>query len=88
MSVVMRKEWTFSKMGIDMSRAFYTIRDTIINVLKDAGCSWDDIRLVQYLLSNTFIRVRVNSSLSEEFESLLCCLELFKVKSLSGKLSA
>ena len=54
-----------------MSRAFDTIRDTIINILKDAGCSWDDIRVVQYLLPNTFIRVRVNSSLSEEFESLL-----------------
>ena len=83
-SVVMRKEWTFSKMGIDMSRAFDTVkRDTIINVLKDAGCSEDDIRLVQYLLSNTFLRIRVNSSLSEEFESLLGA---FQGDSLSGKL--
>ena len=47
--VVMRKKWTFSKMGIDMSRAFDTVKtDTIIIVLKDAGCSEDDIRLVQY----------------------------------------
>ncbi len=83
-SVVMRKNWTFSKMGIDMSRAFDTVkRDTIINVLYDAGCSEDDIRLVQYLLSNTFLKVRVNSSLSEEFESLLGA---FQGDSLSGKL--
>ena len=83
-SVVMRKEWTFSKMGIDMSRAFDTVkRENIINVLKDAGCDEDDIRLVQYLLSNTFLRVRVNSTLSEEFESLLGA---FQGDSLSGKL--
>ncbi|KAL5251782.1 hypothetical protein ACHWQZ_G014807 [Mnemiopsis leidyi] len=68
----------------NMSRAFDTFkRDTIINVLKDAGCSEDDIRLVQYLLSNTFLRIRVNSSLSEEFESLLGALQ---EDSLSGKL--
>ena len=67
-SVVMRKESTFSKMGIDLSRAFDTVRrDTIIRVLQDAGCSDDDVRLVQYLLSNTFLKVRINSSLSDEF---------------------
>ena len=83
-SVVTRKKWTFSKMGIDMSRAFDTVkRDTIINILQDAGCSEDDIRLVQYLLSNTCLRVRVNTSLSEEFESLLGA---FQGDSLSGKL--
>ena len=83
-SVVMRKEWTFSKMGIDMSRAFDTVkRDTIIRVLQDAGCSEDDVRLVQYLLSNTCLRIRVNTSLSEEFQSLLGA---FQGDSLSGKL--
>ena len=77
-SVVMRKEWTFSKMGIDISRAFDTVkRETIINVLKDAGSDEDDIRFVQYLLSNTFLSVRVNSTLSEEFESLLGAFHLF-----------
>ena len=45
-SVVMRKEWTFNKMGIDMSRAFDTVkRDTLLRVLEDAGCSKDDMRL-------------------------------------------
>ena len=83
-SVVTRKEWTFNKMGIDMSRAFDTVkRDTIMRVLEDAGCSEDDMRLVQYLLSNTNLRVRVKSSLSEEFESLLGA---FQGDSLSGKL--
>lgn len=83
-SVVMRKQWTFNKMGIDMSRAFDTVkRDTIINILHEAGCSEDDTRLVQYLLSNTRLRVRVKSSLSDEFESLLGA---FQGDSLSGKL--
>jgi hypothetical protein len=83
-SVVMRKQWTFNKMGIDMSRAFDTVkRTTIIDLLHEAGCSLDDIRLVQYLLSNTQLKVRVNNTLSEEFESLLGA---FQGDSLSGKL--
>ena len=83
-SVVMRKNWTFNKMGIDMSRAFDTVkRTTIIDLLQEAGCSTDDIRLVQYLLSNTQLKVRVNNTLSEEFESLLGA---FQGDSLSGKL--
>ena len=83
-SVVLRKHWTYNKMGIDMSRAFDTVkRTTIIDLLHEAGCSVDDIRLVQYLLSNTKLKVRVNNSLSEEFESLLGA---FQGDSLSGKL--
>jgi hypothetical protein len=83
-SVVIRKKWTFSKIGIDMSRACDAVkRDTIINVLEDAGCLEDNIRLVKYLLSYTFNRVRVNSSLSVEFESLLGA---FQGDSSSGKL--
>ena len=71
-SVVMRKELTFNKMGIDMSRAFDTVkRDTIMRVLEDAECSKDDMRLVQYLLSSTNLCVRVGSSLSEDFERML-----------------
>ena len=70
-SVVMRKHWTFQKMGIDMSRAFDTVkRDVIVTLLKDAGCT-DDIRLVQYLLNNTRLNVKINNSLSEEFETFL-----------------
>ena len=83
-SVVSRKRWSYYKMGLDMSRAFDTVkRDTIINLLYDAGCSNDDVKLVQYLLANTKLRVRVNSSLSEVFESLLGA---FQGDSLSGKL--
>ena len=71
-----------------MSRAFDTVkRKTIINVLNDAGCSEDDIRLVQYLLSNTCLKVRVNSSLSEEFESLLGAFQLSKVTAFQGSCS-
>ena len=83
-SVVKKRKWSFCKLGIDMSRAFDTIkRDVIINVLRDAGASEDDIRIVQYLLSNTKLRVRVNTTFSEVFESLLGA---FQGDSLSGKL--
>ena len=69
-SIVLRKQYEFHKMGIDMSSAFDTIRrSTILSLLEDAGCSEDGIRLVRLLLSNTKIRVRVNSSLSAEFIS-------------------
>ena len=67
-SVVARREFEYSKMNIDMSAAFNTIcRQTTINLLIDAGCSRDDIRLVQYLLSNTKLTVTVNRSVSSEF---------------------
>ena len=83
-AVVLRKEWSFCKLGIDMSRAFDTVkRSTIIDVLRDAGAAEDDIRLVQYLLSNTKLKVRVNNTYSDLFESFLGA---FQGDSLSGKL--
>ena len=67
-----------------MSSAFDTIRrDTILNLLKDAGCAEDDIRLVRFLLSNTKLKVKVNNSLSAEFESTNGA---FQGDSLSGTL--
>ena len=58
-SVVKNKEWEFSKMGIDMSSAFDTIkRKTILELLAKAGCTEDEIKLVRYLLSNTKLQER------------------------------
>ncbi|XP_078682194.1 uncharacterized protein LOC144916745 [Branchiostoma floridae x Branchiostoma belcheri] len=60
-SVVMSKHWDFHKMGIDMSRAFDTIkRSKILEVLDQAGCNNDELRLVRLLLS-----ARPNSPVSE-----------------------
>ena len=71
-------------MGIDMSRAFDTIkRHTIIALLQNAGCSRDDIRLVQYLLSNTTLRVQVGNCTSDPFPVLIGA---FQGDALSGKL--
>ena len=81
-AVVMKKHYTFHKMGIDMSSAFDTIkRSTIINLIVDAGCTNDDARLVRFLLSNTVLKVRINSVLSAEFISTLGS---FQGDSLSG----
>ena len=86
-SVVTRKHFEYHKMGIDMSRAFDTIkRQTIIDLLAKAGCTDDDLRLVRLLLANTMLKVRVGvvgGELSAVFESLLGS---FQGDSLSGKL--
>jgi hypothetical protein len=83
-SVVKNKDWEFSKMGIDMSSAFDTIkRKTILELLALAECTEDEIKLVRYLLSHTKLQVRVKSELSDEFESTLGA---FQGDSLSGKL--
>jgi hypothetical protein len=83
-SVVKNKEWEYSKMGIDMSAAFDTIkRKTILRLLETAGCTDDEVRLVRYLLSNTKLQVRVKQELSDWFES---SIGAFQGDSLSGKL--
>ena len=71
-------------MSIDMSSAFDTIsRETVLNVLEDAGCTSDEIRLVRLLLSNTVLRVKVNNSISVEFQSTTGA---FQGDALSGNL--
>ena len=71
-SLVKETEWSFHKMGLDMSSAFDTInRQTVLNLLDDAGCERDEIRLVRFLLSNTKIKVKVNDSISAEFISTI-----------------
>ena len=65
-----------------MSAAFDTIkRSTILNLLIDAGCSEDEVRLVRFLLSNTVLKIRVNSTCSAEF---VTTLGSFQGDSLSG----
>ena len=69
-SVVKEKRWEFSKMGIDMSSAFDTIkRSVILDLLEEAGCCEDDIRLARYLLSNTKLRIKIDETISLEFET-------------------
>ena len=69
-SLVAQKEWEFHKMGIDFSSAFDTIkRKTILELLRDACCSEDEVRMVRFFLSNTKIKVKVNDSLSLDFQS-------------------
>ena len=46
-------------MGIDMSRAFDTIkRTTILKLLELCGCTEDEVRVVRLFLSNTKLRVK------------------------------
>ena len=92
-SVVMEKNWEFCKMGLDMTSAFDTIkRDTILRLLKDAGCTNDEIRLARFLLSNTRLRVKVGGKLSATFETVLgsfqgdCLSGLFFTLTFAGAL--
>ena len=83
-SVVLRKHWSYHRMSIDMSSAFDTIsRETVLNVLDDAGCTSDEIRMVRLLLSNTVLKVKVNDSISVEFQSTTGA---FQGDALSGNL--
>ena len=82
LSVVLEKHWSVNKMSVDMSSAFDTIRrSTILALLQDAGCSSDDTKLVRFLLSHTKLRVKINSSLSAEFE---CTVGAYQGDALSG----
>ena len=69
-SVVMSKHWDFHKMGIDMSKAFETIRRTkVLEVLQQANCNEDELRLVRLLLANTNLKVCVKKVYSDEFQT-------------------
>ena len=71
-------------MSIDMSSAFDTInRQTVLNVLDDAGCTDDEIKMVRLLLSNTILKIKVNNSFSVEFQSTTGA---FQGDALSGNL--
>ena len=55
--------------GIDMSSAFDTIRrDTLINIVKDFHDE-DEVRMIQLLLSNTTLDIRINKAETEPFNS-------------------
>ena len=83
-SVVLRKKWQYSKMGVDLSRAFDTIRRrTILRLLKDAGCTDDEVALVRYLLSGTKMTIKVKKTASRTFE---VSLGSGQGDSISGKL--
>ena len=72
-------------MGLDMSSAFDTInRQTVLNLLDDAGCERDEIRLVRFLLSITKIKVKVNDSISAEFISTIGGPQGFFIKSCNN----
>ena len=67
-----------------MSRAYDTIRrDTVLNLLEDAGCTSDDIRLVAFLLRDTSLKIKINKNESIPF---LTTLGSAQGDSLSGKL--
>ena len=71
-------------MGAHMSRAFDTIRrQVLIELLKNAGCTEDDIRLVKMLLTNRALIVKIKKTESVYFAT---ALGSFQGGSLSGKL--
>jgi hypothetical protein len=55
----------------------------VLNLLEDAGCTNDELRLVRLLLANTKVQIRVNATLSDEFEIFVGA---FQGDALSGSL--
>ena len=71
-ATVQRRQWDFHKMGIDISRAFDTIkRGKALEVLNMTGCNDDDHRLVTVLLANTCLTVRAKGTQLAWFETFL-----------------
>ena len=69
-SVLMTRKWDFHKMGIDMSRAFVTIkRKRILDVPLQTGCNDAELRLVRALLAWTELWVHLKNELSDIFET-------------------
>ena len=65
-------------MGIDMSRAFDTIkRRKALEGLNMAGCNEDDHRLVRALLANTYLTVKVKGTQSAWFEASVGSPQVF-----------
>ena len=84
LSVVKEKHWSLYKMGIDMTSAFDTIkRSVLLDILREAGCSEDDLKLVRYLLSNTKLKIKIEKTVSGEF---IVLIGAFQGDSLSGNL--
>ena len=69
LSVVLEKEWSCHTMGIYMSSAFDTVRrSTLLELLKQAGCSEDVIRIVRFLLAHTKLSIKVKNTISGHFD--------------------
>ena len=67
-----------------MSQAFDKImRNIIIKLLWDCGCTEDEVRLVKMLLSNTNLKVKIKKTTSNSFE---VTLGSFQGVALSAKL--
>ena len=61
-SIVLTKHWSYNKMGIDMSKAFDTIlRTKLVAVMKEAKFNNNEIRMVIFLLTNTKLKIKINS---------------------------
>ena len=61
--------WTFDAGFNGLCNGSYHKHGTILRLLKDAGCSDDDVRLVRFLPAHTTLRVNINGETSAEFES-------------------
>lgn len=69
-SVVLRKQWSYHRMGIGMSRAFDTTdRGRTLRTLSEAGCTTDELRIARFLLADTVLRVRIGDRFSDWFQT-------------------
>ena len=64
-----RYHWSFSILGIDMSRAFDTIRRGQLMDVVQRFLEEDEVRLIRYLISDTNLAVRLGTETSSSFST-------------------
>lgn len=71
-----RYHWIYSILGIDMSRAFDTIkRSRLLQVLSEF-LQEDEVKIIRYLIADTKLSVRMGKEISHEFPTTLGATQL------------
>ena len=69
---LLKLSYQSGQYSIDMSKAFDTIkRRKILEILQTTGCSSDHTRIVRFLISNRKLKVNINKSSSNWFDTTL-----------------
>ncbi|CAH1277378.1 Hypp9590 [Branchiostoma lanceolatum] len=68
--LVMTRMWDVHILGIDLSRAFDTVdRARLLSLLKDVVNDDDTVRMIQALLTDTTLAVRVRGEVAPQFQA-------------------
>ena len=66
-----RYHTTFHILGIDLSKAFDTIRRDLLMSVCESFLDEDELRMIRLLLANTSLSIRVGRTLSQSFDTTI-----------------